>query len=669
MFTGSRSLTTTILALTVGCGGRHPQTPGTTTGADAAADAAAPDGDEAAPSTALDAVTPSSDAAPPSTVPPVDPEVSRRWAWSPCGQLSPAPIDSAGVFAADGTMVVRSEDGTIRGYAPNGARRPGLDGTAGFLLVAPDGTTLTGVVTGPTIVLQSVGSTTARFQFNVPEGMGCGHTYGFSVGGDYFLAHGGGPSCIWRTADGGFVAMLPGSAAQAAIRGVSLVTLEARPDELVDIVTRNFGGNETSRVKLETQLDGVLLSPAGDRVASPFPTTSTPLTLWDTDGRTLLAIAQSEGSVFVPIFTAAGDRLLLGNGVFQSADGARTATLPPLNRLRDGLPFALSADGRRVIARAYGRAALFEVAALGITAVLGPQLSYKQGLSLSTLAISRDSVLAVATGGAVFGIRIAPRLEESVTLWSIYAGDFAFIGDISEDGRWASAAGDNRALYSAVDGRRAWPSPPPPSALRCFGTQLRISPMGNWAAGASYGGTMDVFSLADAGLRASWPVSMFPSACQEAAAFSRDERTLATSTPSLFRFDATAATWQPVWSQSVNSAPPYFPSSLELPDVRFSPDETRLLVSRCDVKPCTAILYDTATGALIQKLPELTSPRPSFSPEGSWIVAGPKLLHLPSGDTRPLDPSSSASAAVFAPNGDIVAGSNDGVLTRYCRGP
>jgi hypothetical protein len=72
---------------------------------------------------------------------------------------------------------------------------------------------------------------------------------------------------------------------------------------------------------------------------------------------------------------------------------------------------------------------------------------------------------------------------------------------------------------------------------------------------------------------------------------------------------------------------------------------------------------------VVRRLAELTAARPSFSPEGSWIGAGPKLLHLPSGDTQPLDPSFLAKAAVFTPDGDIVAGSDDGVLARYCRDP
>ena len=305
--------------------------------------------------------------------------------------------------------------------------------------------------------------------------------------------------------------------------------------------------------------------------------------------------------------------------------------------------------------------------------MLGPPVSGGAG-AIPTLAISRDSVLAVATGGMVFGVRLAPRLEDSPTLWSIFAGDSAFIAEISDDGRWASAAGDNRALYSALDGRKAWPQPPPPADARCYGTQLRISPKGTWAAGTSYAGTMDVFALADTA-RAAWsPVSVLPTACREAAAFSRDEKTLATSNPSLYRLDSTTGQWQRVWSQGPATSPGTItPDSSDewLADVRFSPDETLLLASHCSVGvgplTCTTTLYRAATGEVVQTLPALTAPRPSFSPEGSWIVAGSTLLHLPSGDTRPLPASFPAKGAVFTPDGDIVAGTEDGVLARFCR--
>ena len=76
---------------------------------------------------------------------------------------------------------------------------------------------------------------------------------------------------------------------------------------------------------------------------------------------------------------------------------------------------------------------------------------------------------------------------------------------------------------------------------------------------------------------------------------------------------------------------------------------------------------EVITGAVLRGLPELQAPHPSFSPEGSWIVAGGTLLHLPSGDVRKLDPDLATTTALFTPEGDISAGSADNVLTRYCR--
>jgi hypothetical protein len=69
----------------------------------------------------------------------------------------------------------------------------------------------------------------------------------------------------------------------------------------------------------------------------------------------------------------------------------------------------------------------------------------------------------------------------------------------------------------------------------------------------------------------------------------------------------------------------------------------------------------------VRQLPELGAAHPSFSPEGSWIVAGGTLLHLPSGDVRKLDADMMTTTALFTPDGDIIAGSADDVLTRYCR--
>jgi|GEM_PF-3030945 len=666
----------TVLVVATGCGGRRLEKGTPQPGVDAAATEVAPPSTEvdAAPDPS-DAASDQSDAAQEGGNPvPVDPEISRRWTWLPCGRLLPAGSDAEAVFAADGTLVVRGQDGTLRRYDEKGTPRPETDGgPVASLIMAPDGTAVGVTETPAALIVRPVGATTARFTFGLPQATLCGKKYTFSNTGDYFLAHDQGAyTCIWRVDDGGLVASLPEDASQAAIRGRQLVTLEPRgEDHLVDVVTRDFSGQETARVKLETKLEypgNALLSPAGDRVASWYPAA-----LWNVDGQALLAIEQTaaEPNPVRPAFTAAGDRVLVANGVFRTADGTRAATLTRLSPLYRTDPLALSPDGGRAITRAYGRASLFDVSAPGFMAMLGPHVRRGERETLETLAISADSVLIATIGGAAFGIRLAPRFEDSSTAWAIFAGDITFIGEISTDGKWATAAGDNRAVFSATDGRLIWPSPAP-NDFRCLGSRLTVSPKGTWAAGASYAGTMDVFSLADT-TRAAWsPVATLPTACFGSAAFSRDERTLATSAPALYRFDPTGTAWNPVWSHftGTSPSPPSGLSGDSSSDVRFSPDETLVLVSHCDAEAalrCRATLYDTATGTVARALPALTAPRPSFSPDGSWIVAGSTLLHLPSNDTRSIAPALSTIAAVFTPDGDIVGGSDDGALVRYCR--
>jgi Tol biopolymer transport system component len=105
-------------------------------------------------------------------------------------------------------------------------------------------------------------------------------------------------------------------------------------------------------------------------------------------------------------------------------------------------------------------------------------------------------------------------------------------------------------------------------------------------------------------------------------------------------------------------------------DVTFSPDESQLVVSQCnEYGVCATSLVGVQSAMLVRTLPDLEDPHPSFSPDGSWIVAGGTLLHLASGDVRSLDPGVKPTAALFTPEGDIIAGSDGDVLTRYCRNP
>ena len=607
----------------------------------------------------------------------VDPAVSRAWTWTACGTIEPAAPDQAALFDADGSIAVLDDAGRIRTYDASGTRPLASDGPASFLVNEPDGALLVGSATATEIVLRPIGAATARFTFAAPTSFTCGPKHAFSADGEYFLAYGGVGSCVWRSqatagttaGTGGNrlpVATISGSIAQATVRNGQLVTIASEDWNPIEIVTRDFAGVEASRVRLDLSVETstrALLSPAGDRVTTTWGRTA----LWDAGtGKVVVDL----GDLFpnaLSQFTPAGDAVLLGNGVFRTADGARVSTLPPGSRAYDSQPTVLSANGRRLLVMPIGgRTALIDLSQPGFATVLGPHLRQTAPTTIGTLAISADaSTLAATYGGVVFGFRLASRFEESRTLWTIYAGDQAFVGDISADGQWASAAGDNRALYSGTDGHVIWPQAGV-SDVKCWGSQLRISPRGKWAAGASYGGTMDVFSLADAAQGKPWKTAaQFPTSCGDVAAFSRDERIMVTSMPALYRADASGA-WQPVWSRSVGS-PSGVPPGLR--EVHLTPDETAVLVSVCDVQPCSTRLYDVATGAILRSLPELTAARPSLSPEGSWIVAAGQLLHLPSGDTRTLDSKRTIATALFTSRGEIIAGTREGALVRYCRTP
>jgi hypothetical protein len=87
-----------------------------------------------------------------------------------------------------------------------------------------------------------------------------------------------------------------------------------------------------------------------------------------------------------------------------------------------------------------------------------------------------------------------------------------------------------------------------------------------------------------------------------------------------------------------------------LNDVQIRPNADEVLISHCGITDgCMHALYSLTVGRVIRSLPELTSNRPKFSPEGNWVVSGATLLHLPDGQQRVLDPG--AILATSCPTG------------------
>ncbi len=593
---------------------------------------------------------------------PVDPEVSRAWTWQPCGTLLPEPADSAALFDSSGQIVVLGARG-VRVYDSSGAQVESFAGDAEFLVNAEDGSVLTGRRTSAGIELTPVGASAPSVVLPRAPNGACESVFSTSADGAYLLATGENVGCAWRVADASFVGSVAGE--QVTIRDSRFVTVERGAS--VDVVQRDFSGTELSRRAFG---DGpVLLSPAGDRAVTLGKA------LVDLDSGDVLPWDAAPQKVFAPpLFSSGGDAVWLGDGVFRASDGARLYSIGPSSRvaMSGGRSRQLASDGSRVVSYGGARATLYDVEAEGILAMLGPPVAPdpERSLGITDLAISRDGSVLVYNiqGVAAFGVRPAPRFGDSQVLWDMRV-EVNLSVDVSTDGRLVSVGGDGRATVDARDGQALWPSEPPPPIVSidevCLLDLLRFSPKGTWLAGSDYSFNLQIFGTNSV---EPWkPLLELPGDC-DAAVFSRDERLMATSAAALYRTGASSADWTPVWSSPVpkTRAALSFVSS----DVDFSPDETQLLVTSC-TRPdggCTATLLDAKTGAVTRKLPELSGPHPAFSPEGSWIIAANQLLHLPSGETRSLAEDASPNhPAIFTPDGDIIAGSADGALTRYCR--
>lgn len=635
------------------------------------ADAAAPD-DGATP--APDGSGPLGDAASDPSPEVVDPQISRAWTWQPCGVVAPAAPDTGAAFDAQGNIAVLGPGG-VRLYDPSGRPFWSWTGAADFVVATPAGSLFAGEVTSSAIVMTPIGVAGAPRTFTFPAGSACGRLVSFSQLGDLLLAYDDRTACIWQVSDQRLVGNIEKTDTtflQAGLRGDKVVTIEPGAQATTDLVTRDYSGRETARVKIA--LAGTpYLSPSADRLVMSG-------TLWNLDDGALVPLTPAPSASSIPTFSAAGDLVLLGDDVFSTKTGVRKTTADPGNPhspISHG-DVALSSDGSRFVVNARGRATLWDLASPGIAAVLGPPVRTEPPPyhnPIDHLALSADgSVLAVnISNSAAFGLEVAASFAASKVIWIAFTEINSFV-DLSGDDQLVAIGGDGRAIFSAVDGRSVWPSPPPPPGISntvCVPERLRFSPKRTWVAGSNYDRVVDVFAVGDGTSATQWkPVVQLDAGC-EAVAFSRDERLMATSGAALYQTAPTADGWRKVWSAVVPTPSVDVPFAWWANDVSFSPDETQLLVSQCIFHGACAAptLLSAQTGALLRSLPELQAPHPSFSPDGSWIVAGGTLLHLASGDVRPLDPTVQTTVALFTPEGDIIAGSADDVLTRYCRSP
>ena len=266
---------------------------------------------------------------------------------------------------------------------------------------------------------------------------------------------------------------------------------------------------------------------------------------------------------------------------------------------------------------------------------------------MASLDIDASGTLLVTNDGSATAWRVAEPFDASVALWS-KGGEGAYNTDVSEDGTMVVISGDLRLVFDAMTGEELpMPQSPPPEGLPneiCILTQYRFSPDGRYIAGKHYDTVVEVFETTGFSLVA----ELETTGCGQGLQF--DDDSINTPEGAFLTRD---------WSAAAPLVPIAETTGLFSECKVYLEPRYGIPTSCCgggDVSECrTTISGTTLTGGR----------HPRLSSEQHWLVAAGTLLHLPSGETRAFDEN--VSEALFAPNGDVIAGRMDGTVVRYCR--
>jgi WD40 repeat protein len=273
---------------------------------------------------------------------------------------------------------------------------------------------------------------------------------------------------------------------------------------------------------------------------------------------------------------------------------------------------------------------------------------------------------------------------QSVALWNLPSSavalrltdvDLGFDVDLSPDGALVAISGDSVQVTSTrgsgaralADSPLIWEHAPSPD-IQPVGSWVRnlaFSPDGTlMASGQSY--AVDLFH-ADTGAPVGTLVSK---ASSPGVAFSPDGQYFASSAPGLWRVADRAPIWAP---QASDPSAGCASSCVSDNWATFSPDGTLLLTqsanlfrSNIDDPSWDTLtnLFDAASGAPLRSLSGDLPRRPTFSPDGRWILAGDRLIDVKSGRESALGVP--AEISLFLSDGRIAVADASGAVSLLC---
>lgn len=625
------------------CGKGHTPPATSSTGADGASGASSASGSPELPEPAA-----------------ADPNVTRQHSWQACGRIPATP-------SARGRTVHFGLDGTpVLGYGAV-AGNAGVSATFGL-----DSTILLKVWPGDTPLGEIASGASCRNQ-----------RLELSSNAEHVMTYGEAGLCVFDVAARALRWRSDDAVASASFSANTVVV--AKAPEL------DASGTEVSVYDLRGTLQRqITTAPLESRaVMSAWPTVapdgstlaalvwlenSYRAALWSIADGSLLWARPIEGGGEV-VFSERSDFVLIGDTVFASATGepvwTTRARYAPAKRTAEGPFVALAPDGQRIAA--------FVGEGLGVISSDGRLPSYLGAHSLDeygagahllrSLALSADGNTLVSVGREALRWELSDTFESSRPS---YIGSAPYLSRVELDSaaHWAAFGGDGRSLYS-LDAPESVYFPTPPTLLDdlCVWLQFRFSPDSRFLISTSWAREVEVYQtdqlLGFAHDRVeAVPVSQRSEGSCATLAFSRDGTQLQASDGAL---DATQL-------PSLNGSLPANAVRSPFDDIVDSPDGVDTIVSSgCaqvldelgETQACLTVLHSSRFSDGF--LPDLTAPFPSFSPEAHWVVAGPRLRHVPSGDGLELDPK--ARVSIFTPRGDIIVGERDGSLARYCLQP